>query len=231
MWTSSRGEKKIEARRNELLQKGYELFTERNIESVTMRDVANAVGCGIASVYRYYKSKPVFVIAVATWVWSLEIQKNREKRPHPDLTAMTAEEIFSFFLESFIELYRSRPDLLRFNQFFNIYIRSAKISPEMLKPYQNMIEELKERFHVMYRKAESDRTIRTDEPEEEMFSTILHLMLAAVTRYAIGLVYIPENGFDEEKELEKLKEALLLRYQNGKQVKGETPGSTFCEKT
>ena len=37
-------------------------------------------------------------------------------------------------------------------------------------------------------------------------------MLAAATRYAIGLVYIPEEGFDAEKELEKLKEALLMRY-------------------
>ena len=45
-----------------------------------------------------------------------------------------------------------------------------------------------------------------------MFSTTLHLMLAAVTRYAVGLVYIPENGLDAEKELEKLKEALLMRY-------------------
>ena len=38
------------------------------------------------------------------------------------------------------------------------------------------------------------------------------MMLAAVTRYAIGLVYIPEGGFDAVKELEKLKEALLMRY-------------------
>jgi hypothetical protein len=33
-----------------------------------------------------------------------------------------------------------------------------------------------------------------------------------VTRYAVGLVYIPENGLDAEKELEKLKEALIMRY-------------------
>ena len=65
---------------------------------------------------------------------------------------------------------------------------------------------------MVYEKAERDHTIRTDEPEEKMFSTTLHLMLAAVTRYAIGLVYIPESGFDAEKELEKLKEALLMRY-------------------
>ena len=67
---------------------------------------------------------------------------------------------------------------------------------------------------MVYERAERDHTIRTDEPEEEMFSTTLHLMLAAVTRYAIGLVYIPESGFDAEKELEKLKEAILLRYKS-----------------
>ena len=67
---------------------------------------------------------------------------------------------------------------------------------------------------MVYERAEQDHTIRTDESEEEMFSTTLHLMLAAVTRYSIGLVYIPENGSDAEKELEKLKEAMMLRYKS-----------------
>ena len=81
-----------------------------------------------------------------------------------------------------------------------------------MKPYRDIIEELKPEFHVLYARAEQDHTLRTDESEEEMFSTTLHLMLAAVTRYAVGLVYIPESGLDAEKELEKLKEAMLLRY-------------------
>ena len=81
-----------------------------------------------------------------------------------------------------------------------------------MKPYRDMIEKLRRNFHMVYEKAERDHTICTDESEEEMFSTTLHLMLAAVTRYAVGLVYIPENGLDAEKELEKLKEAMLLRY-------------------
>ena len=65
---------------------------------------------------------------------------------------------------------------------------------------------------MVYERAEQDHTIRTDESEEEMFSTTLHLMLAAVTRYAIGLVYIPESGLNAEKELEKLKELILGKY-------------------
>ena len=43
-----------------------------------------------------------------------------------------------------------------------------------------------------------------------MFSTTLHLMLAAVTRYAVGLVY--EGGTEPEKELTVLKEMLMGRY-------------------
>ena len=64
----------------------------------------------------------------------------------------------------------------------------------------------------MYLKAGKDKTIRTDETEEKMFSKTLHLMLAAVTRYAVGLVYIPENGFDAVEELEFQKNMFLREY-------------------
>ena len=57
-----------------------------------------------------------------------------------------------------------------------------------------------------------DKTIRTGEPEEKMFSTTLHLMLAAVTRYAVGLIYIPEKDFEPEKEIEVLKDMLMEKY-------------------
>ena len=66
-------------------------------------------------------------------------------------------------------------------------------------------------FHLMYEKARQDRTIRVDVPEEEMLSVTLHLMLAVVTRYAVGLVYEPES-FDPEKEIRAQIEMLTARY-------------------
>ena len=199
-------------KRNDFLAKSYELFTKKNIESVSMIEVAEKCGYGTTTLYRYFPSKPILVVAVATWIWDKTIKENQERRSIRDFSGMTAVEIFEFYLESFILLYRNKRDLLRFNQFFNIYIQSEGIDQEVLKPYRDIIEGLKVGFHVMYMKAEQDHTIRTDETEEEMFSTTLHLMLAAVTRYAVGLVYIPENGFDAEEELEKQKEMLLERY-------------------
>ena len=202
-------------KRRDFLEKAYELFTKKNIESVSMIEGARECGYGTMTLYRYFSTKPQLVVAVAAWIWGETIQENQERRPNADFEGMTALGIFEFYLDSFIELYRHKRDLLRFNQFFNIYIQSERIDPEVMKPYRDIIEGLKPEFHVLYARAEQDHTLRTDESEEEMFSTTLHLMLAAATRYAIGLVYIPESGFDAEKELEKLKEALLMRYRKG----------------
>ncbi len=204
---------KTTATRNTFLEKSYELFSTRTIESVTMSEIARTCGYRDMTLYRYFPSKPILVVVVATWIWEQMLLKNEARRPSRDFSGMTAAEILDFHLGSYIELYRKKRDLLRFNQFFNVYILSERIDPEVLKPYRNMIERVKAGFHIMYTKAKQDHTVRTEESEEEMFSTILHLMLAAATRYAVGLVYIPENGFDAEKELEKLKTLLLLRYQ------------------
>ena len=75
-----------------------------------------------------------------------------------------------------------------------------------------MVDELSRLFHNVYEKGMRDGTLRKDISEEAMFSSFFHIMLAAVTRYAVGLVYIPEQGSDPESELEMLKEILLSRY-------------------
>ena len=63
-----------------------------------------------------------------------------------------------------------------------MYLQSELIEADTLQPYRKMIEGLKEQFRRMYLKAEKDKTLRMDVPEEKLFSKILHIMLAAVTR-------------------------------------------------
>ena len=155
-------------KRRDFLEKAYELFTKKNIESVTMIEVARECGYGKMTLYRYFSMKPELVVAVAAWIWGQTIRENQERRPNADFEGMTAAQIFEYYLESFIGLYRDHRDLLRFNQFFNIYIQSERIDPEVMKPYRETIEGLRRNFHMLYERAERDRTIRTDEPEEEI---------------------------------------------------------------
>ncbi len=205
-------------KRQTILEKSFQLFSSEGIEPVSYLEISKVCGYGTTTLHRYYSTKPKLVVAVAAWKWEQFQEENKERRPNVDFSSMTAAGILEYYLESFIELYKHHKDLLQFNQFFNAYAKSERIDTGTMQPYQSMIGRLKERFHMVYVKAEQDKTVRTDVPEEEMFSKILHVMLAVVTRYAVGLVYIPEKGFDPEKELLYVKELLLRDYRLSESV-------------
>ncbi len=205
-----------EATRTAFLEKSCELFAARDIESVSMAEIARACGYGTITLYRYYSAKPKLVVAAAAWKWERfagEIWAGWERDGYDDTKSAAVH--FALYLDFFLELYRRHADFLRFNQFFNVYVRSERVDAETLRPLREMIGRMKDRFHrTVYAKAERDRTVRTDEPEEKMFGKTLHLMLSAVTRYAVGLLYT-ESGFDAMEELEFLKKAILKEYLTG----------------
>ena len=194
-------------RRQIMLQTAFRLFAEKNIDSVSMEDVAAETDYGIRSFYRYFKDKDNLVIETATWVFDSFMAQYRARRRRP-VEETTAAEDYEFFLDSFLDLYRNHADILRFNQFFNVYVRSEKIDAGQLQPYGGMIDALRERFRIAY--AKNDGTLRTDYPEEVIFSATLHLMLAVVTRYAVGLVY--DAGVKAEQELLLQKRMLLQEF-------------------
>ena len=197
-----------EVTRQRILETGYRLFAEKNIERVKMTDVAEAGGIGIATVYRYYPTKTALVLAISTWTWEKYLNETVRKL---DVREVTAAEEYEYLLDSLLELYRSNKALLRFNQFFNIYIEHEEAVPaEAMRPYFAVVDILAARFEAMFRKAREDHTLRTDVPPKEMLLASIHLMLAAVTRYAVGLVY--DGGRDPEKELVLLKNMLLREY-------------------
>ena len=211
-----RDKSKLSAEQSKLektfLEKGFDLFSSRSIESVSMQDVADASGHGIATLYRHFTTKAGFVVAMAEWQWAEFLKENRRRRPRADFEGMTAAEMFSFHLDSFLELYRKNKALLRFTQFLNIYVQAEHIDPGTIESYRELIVPVAAFFHEMYERAKRDHTLRTDSSEQEMLSITLHLMLAAVTRYAVGLMYQPEEGFDAEKELETQREFLYSKY-------------------
>ncbi len=219
MRNAEKDAKQIAENKRRILEGGFRLFAAYGIENITMPQIAEAGGVDRSSVYRYYPTKLDLVVAISANVWDIFTQQSyaqMENKPN------TAAQRYAFMLESFLELYRNHRDILRFNQFFNVYIANERASSEQIAPFSRVIDGVESRFHDTYLQAKTDGTLRTDVPENEMFSTTLHLMLAAVTRYAVGLVYM--GGTDPEKELQALKEMLLSRYvrQGQKIVKVQT---------
>lgn len=195
------------ARRQHIIESAFRTFSGRTIDAVNLTEVARAAGVGVATVYRYFDSKTQLVLEASTWAWSRFIRENRARE---DISGRSGAGQYAFFLDAFIELYRNHRDILRFNQFFNVYVQREDVTAEHLRPFNYLVDNVARRFHECYEKGMADHTLRADCPEREMFSRTLRLMLAAVTRYAVGLVY--DTGADPEAELVFLKELLLREY-------------------
>lgn len=192
-------------RRQEMLQAAFHLFAERNIDAVTLDDIAAKTGYTKRSLLRYFKSKDGLVIETATWAWAQFLSANRKRRPKE---GGTAAEGYAFFLDSFLTLYHEHADLLRFNQYFNVYVKSRRVTAAQMQSYRDVGGDMRAWLHDVYQKGQADGTLRADATEAGLFNTTLHLMLAAVTRYAVGLVYT--EGADAEREL-LLQKRMLLR--------------------
>ena len=199
-------------RRQRAIESGFRLFSERGIERVTMPEIAEDSGVGRPTLYRYFSTKQDMVIEVSTWKWCEYIENYRASISQKQREEMTGAEHLRWFLDSFIDLYRNHCDLLRFNYYFNSYLRIEAPTLEQKKPYMNMLTQLHKDFRRLYAKGIQDGTIRTEISEKEMLSSTFHIMLAVATRYAVGLIFTPGGGEETEKELIMLKNALLREF-------------------
>ncbi len=199
-------------RRERMLSEGFRIFSQKSIEIVPMQEIANACGLGIATVYRYFRTKTSLVIAIGTKIWkeyAVEVEKMYRARSGD---AMNAAEELSFFLDCFIDLYRNHKDILWFIRNYETYIRHEDVAKEDIRVYNDVVDGFAKKFHAVYQKAEKDGTLKLELPETKFFYTIMYIMLAAAEKFAEGLVYPSEYEEDMTEELELLKAMILHKY-------------------
>ena len=207
-YTSGKGWKI--AKRQHIMEAAFQLFSERGIEPVNMQEIAQAGGVSRATLFRYFPSKLDLVVAIGTWKWMDYIEWHNASLLQEMPDSMNAAAQLRFLLDAFLDLYRNHSDILRFNYIFNSFLRYEGDTSERKQPYMRVVDMLGRQFHEVYLRGLRDGTLNTDISERIMFSSSFHIMLAAVTRYAVGLVY--ENGARPEDELIMLEELLLSRF-------------------
>ena len=212
MRNPEKDEREMAERKELMLETGFRIFSQKSIEPVAMQEIADACGLGIATIYRYFSNKTVFVIAIATRKWEEFYEIIEEDYIRRGGSMMNAAEELEFYLSSFIMLYREHADILRFNHIFNSYIMYVGADPGDLRDYQAVTARFASKFHVLYEKGKRDGTVRTEQPEQKMFTTTMHIMLAVAVRFAQGVIYNGENKEDLTEELMVLKRMIMAQY-------------------
>ena len=133
--------------KQKILEAAFPVFAEKGIEPVSMNEIASACGISYATLYRHYGTKAELVLAVNSRVWDVYYKEYHARR---DVSKMNAAEEFDFYLDSFLDLYRNHRDLLRYNQFFNVFVANERVTPEQMEPYIRVISQVRKRFHEVY---------------------------------------------------------------------------------
>ena len=202
---------KIE-RKQRIIEAGFRLFADRGIEQVTLPEIARAGNVGHATLTRYFRTRLDLVVAIGVCTWENYINWHNDSVSEKKLEQMTGAEYLTFFMDAFMDLYRNHKDLLRFNYNFNSYLQHEACAEQQKQPLFEMVQKLEIQFHEIYERGMKDGTLNPEVTEPAMFSSCFHIMLAAVTRYAVGLAYVSQERADTEEELIMLEQLLLSSY-------------------
>lgn len=202
----------ITEKREIVIETAFKLFAENKIEPVTMTVVADNCNMGVASIYRYFGTKKELVIAVAAKKWREYYSELQKYYKELNVDKMTAAQELEFYIDRYIDLYNENSDLLNFNANFGIYIGSEDTTKDEMRPYNSIIDKFVNRFHMLYKKAQDDKTIRTDISERSILYNIMYTMMSALSKYSTNIIHSADQDRNYEKEICQLKDMYLEYY-------------------
>ena len=192
----------------------FSLFSSKGIANVTMQDIADECGIGVATLYRYYGTKVRLLIEVCVKKWVCIADEINANYKRLGGEKFTAQEEMEFCLNSYIYMYQNHKNFLRFNRNFELYVIQENSSPEDMQIYYVTANLYKQSFQNVFKKAYEDHTIRTDLSEEDIYFGIIQAMLFTATKYAEDSVYPEKKGIDYTQALNTQKKAYMKYLTN-----------------
>ncbi|MCQ2427752.1 MAG: TetR/AcrR family transcriptional regulator [Clostridia bacterium] len=210
-----RDEIEAERRKSQLIEAGFRLFSSKGIESVSMQSVADLAEVGSATMYNYFKTKVNLVVAISGSVWRSVWDETLMSCGMDELMKMNAYQLVVRYADMIINLYRNRPDILRFSSNFKTFVVREGTQKNQLEDHLSPLEPIEKLFHIKYEEARENHCINTEIPEQEMFTAVTLTMLGMAERYADGIVWADNQKSDHLKELEYTRDMILLWIKGG----------------
>lgn len=205
-------DKLVEQRKEKVIEAAAKVFKQKGIENSKMTDVAEKAEIGVASVYRYFKTKPELVIEAATRFWTEEISEfygyytDGAFRQKQGLTKV--KEI----LEVFIKLYREHQDFVRFLYEFDNYVIRENVPKEKMEYYEREIVSLKAVMLEALESGKKDGTIRQDLKEEQFYFSITHALMSLCQKLVLrGNVLESDSLVEGEEQMRTIIE-MAIQY-------------------
>lgn len=201
-------------RKEEVILAALDVFKKQGIENTKMTDISKKAQIGIASVYRYFKTKPDLVVEVACKFFEDETKELYKYYLNKDFIHKNGITKIQEILEVFLLLYREHKYFIRFIDEFDRYIVNENITKEKLSIYERGIIELKPVFLNAFKCGNEDGTIRTDLDSEQFYFSITHVLMSLCQKLTLRGDILESNHYVNNEEQIKMIIEMAIKYIN-----------------
>ena len=197
-----------DAKKNFITDVARDLFFEKSINEVTIKDIAQAAVVGEATVYRYFEHKQKIVATVAEKlqkkVYNEYFRSDKEGNGYAKIKA---------FYESYVNILVNSPACYKFVGEFDAYmISEGSLSSEV---YSSGVDLFKNIFFSAYKEGIKDGSLKNLKNPEIFYFSTAHAMLELCKKLSAGNEIVKQDETtDKVAEICELKEIILSYIAN-----------------
>lgn len=204
-----------EKRKEEVIAAAVEVFKEKGIENSKMTDIAEKAEVGVASVYRYFKTKPDLVVEAAIKFWDIETNSLYSEFNKDSINELIGIEKIKIILNVFVNLYNNHKDFAKFLEEFDNYVVKEHIPNEKLENYENSIINLKKIIFDALEEGKKDSSVRSDIDNEVFYITVSHSLMTLAQKLILrGNILKSDNDVPGENQIKLVIDMAIKYIQN-----------------
>lgn len=188
---------------------GAELFLEKGIDNVKMTDIAEASGIGVATLYRYFRTKTGIAVEVMTFLWKKIRELFAGVFDSPNFMEQTGLKQLQDLMKMFLVLFHAHKDFMKLLGDFDRFVLREDVPKDELENYDQSIVDFYPVLERAYIKGVEDGSVRKDLDFKHFYLAYAHSLMELCKKF-IGGEILPSDDFsDGVKELEILIESAV----------------------
>jgi len=208
--------------KNILIDQCLDIFLIKGIDIISMNQLAKELGVGVASLYRYFKSKNNLVILTGIKLWQRIEFIFEGVFETETYRSLTGYQQLQQLMKVNIVLFEGHPSYLKFiSEFDNVMLKN-KVTPKQLSDYEKSIFSVGKEVYNAYQKGLKDQTVNEIENFDEFYRTC-SLALQALSQKLLASKEILESDkkYNKNNEIQILIDLVLdrLRGKNNEESK------------
>ena len=193
---------------NFLIDVATDLFMQRSIQEVTIKDIALKAQVGEATIYRYFGKKQAIVAQSAMKLQTIVSKDYFQLQDKKNGYAKLEE-----FYKSYLRIFKNHSNFYKFLNEFDIYMSEER--NDVLSPYETAIDQFRAAYMSAYQEGLKDGSIKKQSDIETFYFSTTHALLELCKKLAFRKAVLnQDNNIQKEDEIKCLIDIILMSLNN-----------------